>query len=387
MKTLNHNVARPRRPVRRRGERGFSLIMLAISASVMAAFLGLGFDLGRGFIVKNELQTFVDASALAAITQLDGTLLGVQSANSLATAGPLGTTKPNGYNFATMAISQVAVTYASSYAGTYDSYATAILGVTNSYRFVKVTAQASVSLSFLPVLPGISTTLPLTATAIAGQQAQSSVWNGGLVPFAPDSHTPSDPKNFGFIPGVSYSLKWGNGNTTTCAGDLGFSPNLAPSGHGFVDLGQGNANSNLRHAIEYGGYPNPNSTPSSVSAGTVLGGVSGNRGSSIFTVLGERSDQDTDQVSLTWAEYKVAGLGNGRRIVTVPVVDPSTWSGNGSNAHATVIGFGNFLLDPGLLISGSSGPICASYIGPGNLNGNASGGANGAKVYSNMLYQ
>ncbi len=65
--------------------------------------LGLAFDTGRLFIVKNELQTFADASALAACKNLDGTATGVTLAHAVATAGPLGTTTPNGYNFDTTA--------------------------------------------------------------------------------------------------------------------------------------------------------------------------------------------------------------------------------------------------------------------------------------------
>ena len=45
--------------------RGFSLLMIAVTATVMFGILGLAFDLGCVFIVKNELQAFVDASALA----------------------------------------------------------------------------------------------------------------------------------------------------------------------------------------------------------------------------------------------------------------------------------------------------------------------------------
>ena len=61
------------------------------------------------------------------------------------------------------------------------------------------------------------------------------------------------------------------------------------------------------------------------------------------------------------------------------------WSGNGNNAHTTIVGFANFFLGP--TYSGTSGPICASYIGPASVNGNGSGGTDGTKIYSTMLYQ
>ena len=375
----------PRRgSVRKSGEQGFSLLLLCLALFVMIGMLGLVIDVGRMFVYKNELQTFADASALAAVAQLDGTQSGVQGADSTATAGPLGTTKPNGYNFDTVTVSTVTTGYASAFAGTYDNYATASSAAVNTYRFLRVTASANVPLNFLPVLPGVSNELSLSALAIAGEQPQNSISNGGMLLFAPDAHNPADTKNFGLTPGTQYTLKWGNGNSTTCAGDLGFTPPGAPpSEHGFVDIGEGNGTSGIRPAIEYGGYPNANSTPSSVTAGMNLVSDPGNRGSSIFGALSNRVNQDTDITSTTWDQYKASGTGNGRRVVTVAMV--GTWSGQGHNANAPVLGFANFFLNTSY--SGSSGPICATYIGPGSLTGTSSGGTDGTKIYSNILYQ
>src|SRR5258708_5228731 len=103
--------------VRSRGgknQRGFSLIMLALCATVMFGMLGLAVDVGRMFIVKNELQTFADASALAACAKLDGSGSGITAADAIATQGPLGTTVPNGWNFDTVAITNVTTGYATS---------------------------------------------------------------------------------------------------------------------------------------------------------------------------------------------------------------------------------------------------------------------------------
>jgi Flp pilus assembly protein TadG len=377
------------RSSRLRNQRGFSLPLLAVCLTVMLGMLGLAFDMGRMFITRNELQTFADASALAAVYQLDGTQAGIQGANATATAGPLGTTKPNGYNFDSTPISTVTATYATDFTGTYDSYATASGPATNSYRFINVTASASVPMNFIRVLPGISTAYTFTASAIAGAQATSSASYGGLEPFVPDAHNTADTKNWGFIPGTGYTLKWGsgggNGNgTTTCAGDQGWSDPNPASQHGFADLGQGNGNSSLRGVIVYGGYPNADSTPSSVYAGLYLSGVPGNRGSSIFSSLSERAAQDTDDTSTTYAAYVAGGTGNGRRVVTVPVGDPSTWTGNG-NGSEKVIGFANFFLDP--TYSGSSGAICATYIGPANMNGLSTGASDSTKIYYNALFK
>lgn len=381
-KILSHT--RSRHPVRKRAERGFSLILLSLSLFVMLSMLGLAVDLGRMFVYKNELQRFADASALAAVAQLDASQTGVQGANTTAIAGPSGATNPNKYNFDSTTVSTVATSYATSFSGTYDNYATASSPATNSYRFIKVAASANVPLNFLPVLPGISNAYTITASATAGQAPGGSIANGGLLPFAPDAHNIADTTNFGLTPGTEYSLKWPKNGNSPCAGDAGFIvPGSPPSEHGFVDIGEGNGNSSVRDAIISGGYPNANSNPSSLASGNSLGGVPGNRGSSIFDALNTRAGQDTDDVSTTWAQYKASGTGNGRRVVTVAI--GGTWSGNGNNANTTILGFANFLLDTAY--AGTSGGICATYIGPANLTGNSSGGTDGTKVYSDVLYQ
>ena len=139
----------------------------------MIGMLGLAFDLGRMFIVKNELQTFVDASAVAACRQMDGSQAGVQGAHNTATAGPLGSSLPNGWNFDVNAIANITDTYATSYNGTYDSYATASSGATNNYRFIKVVANATLPLYFLAVIPGSA---DFTASAIdCGRRPESAI--------------------------------------------------------------------------------------------------------------------------------------------------------------------------------------------------------------------
>ena len=345
----------------------------------MLGMLGLTFDLGKMFIVKNELQTFADASAMAAVSYMDGTQTGIQSANSTATAGPLGTVRPNGYDFDTKAITNVTATFASQFNGQYDSYAVANSGATNTYRFIKVTASATIPIFFLPVLPGVPVTYTLTARAIGGQKENASP--SGLAPFMPDGHDMADTKNFGFVVGQEYTLKWGNGYTT-CGGDTGFADPNPASDHGFVNLGQGNSNSALRGAIVYGADPT-----SPITVDTLIPGVPGNRGTTIFGALSALAAQDTDDSS-TYPAYLTSlanGTANGRRIITTAIGNPSTWSGSGSGSSEAVAGFGNFLLDPAY--SGSSGPICGTYLGPANPNGVSSGGTDGTKVYTNALFQ
>lgn len=366
------------------GQRGFSLVLIGLALFVMIGMVGLAIDVGRMFVYKSELQAFVDNAAMAAITKMDGTQAGVQAANALALIGPDGASLPNKVNFDSTTISTVTTGYATSFGGTYDDYATASAASTNNYRFLKVTATQNVALTFLPVLPGISTLYAVSASATSGQQATSSLTNGGLLPFAPDAHNQADTTNFGLTPGTEYSLKWNSGNTASCPGDAGFiPPGNPPSEHGFVDIGEGNSNSRVRSAIISGGYPNASSNPSSLARGDSLGGVPGNRGASIFNALATRAAQDTDDTSTSYAQYVAGGTGNGRRIVTVAI--GGTWTGNGSNAATTILGFANFFLDT--TYAGSSGGICATYIGPANTSGSSSGGTDGTKIYSNVLYQ
>ena len=291
--------------------------------------------------------------------------------------GPAWRTK---LNFDSTTISTVTPTYATSFAGTYDSYATASAPAANAYRFVKVVASANVALSFLPVLPNISNLYTVSASATAGQQALSSLTNGGLLPFTPDAHNIADTTNFGLTPGTSYALKWPKNGSSSCSGDIGWVvPGSPPSEHGFVDIGEGNSNSKVRSAIVNGGYPNANSSPSSLVTGDSLGGVPGNRGSSIFDALDTRATQDTDDISTTYAVYKSGGTGNGRRLVTVAI--GGAWSGNGNNAANTIVGFANFFLNTSY--SGTSGGICATYVGPANITSAGAGGTGGTKIYAN----
>lgn len=331
---------------------------------------------------------------MAAVRDLDGTQSGIQNAHTLATQGPLGASLPNATNFGTDSVSTAIDTYAATFSGTYNSYSTAAATSTNVYRFVKVAASSNVPLYFLRILPGVTSPATVQSSAIAGQQAQPPNFsNGGVVPFSADAHNTNSADEFGFVRGNQYTFRWGNGTPpTTCGGDNGFNPSLAPPQHGFVDLGQGNGESNLGSAIQYGGYPNASSSPSSVGLGTQLLTPPGSRGNAVVDSLAARSNQDPDQTATTWTDYKAAlaaGIANGRRIVTSPVIDPGTYAGNGSNIQGTVIGFANFLLDPATTISaaGSSGPLCATYIGPGSSDRLTSGGSNNASIYVGVLFQ
>ena len=139
-------------PVRKKKSGGFSLVMLTLALSVMLGMFGLAFDMGRMFIVKNELQTFVDSSTMAAVNKLDGTKTGLQLSHATSTAGPLGASLPNGWHFDTIQIPNATDTYATSLNGTYDDYSTASSPNANTYRFLKLTATVNMPLYFLQAI-------------------------------------------------------------------------------------------------------------------------------------------------------------------------------------------------------------------------------------------
>jgi Flp pilus assembly protein TadG len=334
-------------PVRKQvSQRGFGLIVIAMCFTVLLGMLGMAVDLGHMFIVKNELQAYVDASALAGCRWLDGTASGVQTANSVAAVGPLGASMPNGYDFGTTKVDSAAVTtlYASAFAGPWVDYNTASSAAPNTFRFLKVSVSVSVPMYFLGVV-GAGATQTVTSAAVAGEVPVSSP-TGGLAPFVLDAPDPAQPPDYGFVSGQEYPLKR------------------------YVDLGQGNQESSLRPAIVYTVFPASPIVPGS----TRLEGVPGNSGS-ILSALAERSGQDTDQTSTTWPAYKQAFKGNGRRIITVTV------------GGSPVAGFGNFLLAPVNMIAGSSGAIRAAYIGPASINGVAAPGGKGTQIYKVVLVQ
>lgn len=376
-------------------ERGFSLLLTAAVGSILIGMLGLAYDCGRMFVMKDELQTFCDSAAIASVRNLDSTRTGVDLAHTTALNGPLGTSVPNGMNFDTAKITNVTDTYANTLNGTFVPYSTASATNSNIYRFMRVEARANLKLHFLGVLQGNPSGVAIAATAVAGQQEQPALFNnGGLVPFSPAAHNASDTRYFGLIPGQRYTLKYGKGGGyTDCPGDAGWQKaNSFPAQRGYVDLGQGNGTSGLRKAIEYSGFPDGIHPPTTVDAGDTLEAVPGNKSPSLTAVM-NRSLQDPDQTSLTWEAYKARlqqGVANGRRLVTTLIDDPDQ-AVPGGNGTYRAIGFGEFLLDPAAVYEANdqsgNGSYCATYIGPANISGGGTGGTSGTSMYRIVLFR
>jgi Flp pilus assembly protein TadG len=404
-----------------RRERGVVVIVFAVAAFTLMGMLGLGTDLARMYVAKNELQNFTDAASIAAATRLDGTVAGFTAATTAATGNT------NKWGFGTQSAASITVDFAQALAGPYQSAP----GLATGYRFVRVSANGGVPLYFMGMVPGVGFNRTVGARSVAGQGAVPGLGDG-VIPFSPDSHDPTDPTgNYGFLLGRKYTLKYEKAVGSPAAGTyltsidgvklIGCDADMAAIGsfqpgetsnseRGYIDL------ANLTPLDGGGG--------AALIRAAVLSKVSfqnqivpfmynvvpePGQKQTILDALAERVTEDTDTTTPTYysspqtatgvptqevmntsfrngSTYHVdptVPLGNGRRVVVTPVNDP--------DASGLVIGFGAFLLPPNPCAELTIGskkyyPCCGEYIGPSTVPGGGSG-ASGGGVYRIMLFQ
>jgi Putative Flp pilus-assembly TadE/G-like len=324
--------------------------------------LGLAVDLGHLYIAKTELQGYADAASVAGAYALDGTSTGLTKATTAAQGG-LGT-PANSWNFASQAVTSPLVTFASNFAGPFQSSPVSAAGIV----YVRVSVSQSLTLYFLPILPSVTNAQSISASAIAGQLARTALGDG-LSPFSPDAHNAADP-NFGFTVGTDYTLKWPPlGKTTSCSGDAGLTAAGGSSNRGFMDVGQGTGNSALDAVI----VNNDFFLASPLAIGSPVNMFTGN--GNIPASVQTRFNQDTDTTAAAFSSY----AGNGRRILIVPV--------NDAQATPHVAGFAAFFLRPSPCGSGNASSCCAQYIGSGVEFSNHQGGGVGGGLYQVSLLQ
>src|SRR5256885_16612550 len=80
------NKARRQQRIDRRGERGAILVLSAIGMLSILLAVGLGVDISRFYLAKTELQNAADAAALAAVSALNTSALGITKAADRAVA-------------------------------------------------------------------------------------------------------------------------------------------------------------------------------------------------------------------------------------------------------------------------------------------------------------
>src|SRR5579871_4166220 len=361
-----------------RSQRGFVLIIMAVSAIALVGALGVAVDIGKMFIAKNETQDYVDSAALAAALMLDGTTTGISNAQTAVT------NSPNTWNLSSAAVSSPTVTFATSSAGPWSANPNPATG----YIYAKVSATVSMNLYFMPVVTG-QTSQSIASSATAGQITITS-FTQGLAPYSAVA-TNNTPPNFGLTVGDSYDIQWPQfsnghfGGTGPCAGDLAASQQAVINNWGSSTSGYwgSTSNSTIEQEILNVIQMQP------VSVGTNIQPVltSGQKQSQA-NYLDERASEDistdyvvpqnkqhyTDNMPSTLTTY-MSGVRNGRRLLPVPVVQPT------SAANTNVVGYGAFLLysngatsDFYKTSTNGNDPFCAIYAGPYQQGGIGTGG-------------
>src|SRR5215469_6880030 len=176
-------------------DRGFVLVTMAFTTAGVLAAAGLGLDLGRIFIAKDEMQVYCDGAAAAAALALNGTSSGFQAAQNAVT------NSTNKWNFGTAAVNSSSVAFATSSSGPWAANPASASG----YTYVQVTASAPVKLYFLPLVTR-QANFTLSATAVAGQVDINSL-SRGLSPYTAVSTNNAGP-TFGLVVGSSYDIHW-----------------------------------------------------------------------------------------------------------------------------------------------------------------------------------
>jgi hypothetical protein len=293
----------------------------------MVGVLGLCLDLARLYIVRNELQAYADAAAIASAAELDGREAGLAAGQQRAGS------QSNRWNFDTARVEDVTVAFAGSAAGPWQESPESAAGL----RYARVRVRVSVPLWFLAA--GQTEGWAIEATAAAGQFASTEMAED-LAPYALAAPDPND-SNFGFSAGRRYEL----------AGliDLGLLPGRSqPDGF----LRQAIVNGEQSHALAAGDTVVPAEGDWEAEA----------------AAWQERFSQDTDSRSESYEEYAGAGEGNGRRLVTAAVRDAQT---------SRVLGFAGFFL-PAPVCGSGGGSLCSvEYVGAVLLPGRRAAGPAG----------
>lgn len=143
-------------PLARKQERGFILIVMSASMFLLLAVIGMAFDLGRVYIARNEAQMFVDAAAMAAAQQLDGTDAGLGRARAAVNR------LPNRWNLGANAFEGVQVEFSAD-----SDHWNAQPSDASGLRFARVVAPDNhLEIIFLRAVGGPATfTVPAQAVA------------------------------------------------------------------------------------------------------------------------------------------------------------------------------------------------------------------------------
>jgi Flp pilus assembly protein TadG len=396
-----------------------SLQLLVILVPVLFGLMGFAVDLGRLYLIRGELNQAANAMALAAAGQLIGTAASLDNATTAANQSiDNSTSLGNKYNFGALPINQTTGNLSSRVdpLGFFATVADATAGSAGgadgtTARHVQINITADAPLLFWSLLPGgQSRKTPVAAQAIAGISAPLCT-ACGIEPFAIAAVDASDTANFGFgdplgaqnftfafqcagtptpvgLPGagtvVPYAIinRYDTNNATLDetqqlyrdgAGGLIGSTNANPTGSvipvGCVGV---NDSSEQLWASASQQLCTAQVTPSVTEALCGLysrfdnANAPGNCSQFVtdFADLSAAYAPDTD-VTTGLLDAYTSYLGNGRRVITLAIVNGLTTTVTGT---MTVLGFRQFLLEPNA--DGSfpnpadiSGRFIVQYIG------------------------
>jgi Flp pilus assembly protein TadG len=373
---------------------------LVVLVPVLFGLIGFAVDLGQLYMVRGELTTAADAMALASARQLIGTSQGITNATNAAQA-PI--TSADGfadsYYFSKFLIGQTNGNLLSTAPAPtfYDTLQDALSGGgagggDTASKYASVTLTAAAPLTFWRFLSlGQAGQTNVQVTAVAGISAPLCT-ACGIQPIAvADLSGGADPTDFGFTPGMLYTFGYTCTGTPMPSGLTDTALGATTGRVAYIILNRYNVNNTAfsdpgSQAFQdaAGGLPsNNNSTGSSSDLSTTACFSIGNTellwndgvttdaepGACSTAVnfivtdfvcgLTTRFEQsppsacqniasvdtlstvytpDTDLSDLT--DYTTYA-GNGRRVITIPIVDSIS-----ATSTMTVLGFRQFLVDP-----------------------------------------
>jgi hypothetical protein len=342
---------------RRKNERGSILATSALGMLSVLLAVGLGVDISRFYLSKAELQNAADASALAAVSGLNGGAAGITEATNRAVQAM------NNYNFNKTGVSfpRANVVFAVNLDGPYMSEGSAA-GAPTDIRFVKVTTPPSpVGVSFAAVVLGNSR--DLSATATAGYSVPLNVICPWLPAFVLDY--PGDP----ITPGRTYTFRLAPGDAVS----PGNYQLLAPIDSGGSGDRDGMA-TGVNYCISTGTEV---ATKPGVTSGPIRQGI--NTRFDIYSgpISPDLAPPDTNvKENITYQQYRDqtavqapshTGIA-GRRVVFIPI---ATSLPGGGRDSVVVDRFGVFFLQTSVG-GGNGGELQAEYVTDTFFAGNSS---------------
>jgi Flp pilus assembly protein TadG len=383
--------------------------MLVILVPVLMVLMGFAIDLGQMYLVRAELKQAANAMALAAAQRLNGTDAALNNASlareaAISNSGSIG----NKFNFGSLVIGDSGgflssavqepeyFDTAASATGEGENSSGGTAGGTNA-KYVRVSLTADAPLTFFSFLAlGQDRKAQMAATAIAGQSAPlcqaCAIENMAIAAL-----DPADLVDFGFIKNTRYTMSHNCtgfpppqplGNTTARIDYLVLDRQdtaatlFADPSQQLFRIGQAGLPGNKVSAtgcIRIGGSESVwegatplqcafNQIPGPVQAflcglGARFDGTSLPAQCQIVAELDTIVATNIPDTDLTDLDDYTAYTGNGRRVITIPIVETLLPGGGMS-----VLGFRQFLVQP---LSGqtqfnpadTAGRFTASYIG------------------------